>query len=462
MKKGIFILLLLIASLSYSQTNHKGLLLERTVSNFGKVKFWMSRVDTFEVTNTSKKIIYILKQKQPLDFGVKIPKMGIAPGKTEVIEVIFMPKLKGKFSRKLKLYHSGALSPFFYEFKGDIVDFDSFSKIACPSFSSPGLKINEFEMKITIIDSINGQPIKNALVELSKGEDYKQFYSNKEGVVKRKSRIGLFFVYTEIKGYKSKSIEHYFNPIRKEITITLVPLEKTDSLAEIEIELKIKPSLSSRAEVITKEVFQYTSLDFPIKNAESIEFPESNYVKNNLVFLIDVSSSMRGKDRLDLLKKSMIQLTYMLREIDKVTIITYSDESQVALKTKSAKNKEEIVEVINSLKALGSTFGGKAIRKAYKILDSEFLIEGNNQIILATDGGFNGLGRSEGQLKRLVKRKSNKKLHFSTLAFGNNKRGKELINQLSIEGGGIYRYIKTEEDASSKLNLMIMEQSFFE
>ena len=171
---------------------------------------------------------------------------------------------------------------------------------------------------------------------------------------------------------------------------------------------------------------------------------------------------MRGKDRLDLLKKSMIQLTYMLREIDKVTIITYSDESQIVLKTKSAKNKEEIVEVINSLKALGSTFGGKAIRKAYKILDSEFLIEGNNQIILATDGGFNGLGRSEGQLKRLVKRKSNKKLHFSTLAFGNNKRGKELINQLSIEGGGIYRYIKTEEDASSNLNLMIMDQSFFE
>lgn len=462
MKKVILILLLLIASSSYSQTYHKGLLLERTVSNFGKVKFWMSRVDTFEVTNTTNKIIYILKQKQPRDFSVKIPRMGIDPGKTETIEVIFKPKIKGKFSRKLKLYHSGALLPFFYEFKGDIVDFDSFSEIACPSFSRPGLKINEFEMKITIIDSITGQPIKNALVELSKGEDYKQFYSNKEGFVKRKSGIGLFFVYTEIQGYNSKSIEHYFNPIRKEITVTLVPLEKTDSLAEIDIDFNIKPLLESNKKVITKDVFKYTLLDVPIDNVESIEFPVSKYVKNNIVFLIDVSSSMRGKDRLDLLKKSMIQLTYMLREIDKVTIITYSDESQVVLKTKSAKNKEEIVEVINSLKALGSTFGGKAIRKAYKILDSEFLIQGNNQIILATDGGFNGLGRSEGQLKRLVRRKSNKKLYFSTLAFGNNKRGKELINQLSIEGGGVYKYIKTEEDASSKLNLMIMEQSFFE
>ena len=371
MKKRILILFLLVASFSYSQINHKGLLLERTVSNFGKVKFWMSRIDTFEVTNTTDKIIYILKQKQPRDFKVRIPIMGIDPGKTEVIEVVFMPKLKGKFSRKLKLYHSGALLPFFYEFKGDVLDFDSFSEIACPSFSNKSIKINEFEMKITIIDSITRQPIKNALVELSKGEDYKQFYSNKKGLVERRSGIGLFFLYAEIKGYNSKNVEHYFNPNSKEITVTLVPLRKADLLTEIEIEKKIKPFLGLSEEIITKDVLQYTSLDFPIENPESIEFPVSKYVKNNIVFLIDVSSSMRGKDRLDLLKKSMIQLTYMLRDIDKVTIITYSDESQVVLKTKSVKNKKEIVDVINSLKALGSTFGGKAIRKAYKILESE-------------------------------------------------------------------------------------------
>ncbi len=462
MKKGIIILLLLIASVGYSQKNHKGLFLERTVSNFGKVEFWMSRVDTFKVTNTTDKRIYILKQKQPRDFEVKIPRMGINPGETESIEIIYKPREKGKFSQKLKLYHSGGLLPFSYEFKGEIVAFDPYAEMACPSFSTPGFKRHEFDMKITIIDSVTKQPIEKALIELSKGEDYRQFYTDKEGVMKRKSRIGLFFVYTEMKGYKSKSIEHYFNPRRKEITITLVPKKKEVVLAEIEIDSKKRLELGSEKELITKETFKYTPVDFPIEKEENIEFPSSKYSENNIVFLIDVSSSMRGKDRLDLLKKSMIQLTYMLRTVDKVTVITYSDESQVVLKTTSAKNKEEIVEVINSLKASGSTYGGKAIRKAYKILESEFLTGGNNQIILATDGGFNGLGRSEGQLKRLVKRKGNKGLNFSTLAFGKNKRGKELINELSVVGGGTYRYIKTEDEAETKLNSMIMEQSFID
>jgi Ca-activated chloride channel family protein len=155
----------------------------------------------------------------------------------------------------------------------------------------------------------------------------------------------------------------------------------------------------------------------------------------------------------------MIQLTYMLRSVDKVTIVTYSDEAQVVLQATAGSNKEEIVAVINGLKASGSTYGGKAIRKAYKVLKEEFLIGGNNQVILATDGGFNGLGQSERQLNGLVRRKSDQGLFFSTLAFGKNKRGKELIEELSVSGKGDYLYITSEESAKKELNEMIMEQS---
>lgn len=462
MKKNLLFLLVILSSTLLSQESHKGLRLERTVSNFGKVEFWMSRVDTFLITNTSNKRIFILKQKQPRNFEVRIPRMGIDPGKTEVIEVIYKPNKKGRFSEKLKLYHSGALLPFTYEFKGEIIEFDPYAEMACPSFSTPGFKRHEFDMKITIIDSITGKPINKALIELSKGEDYRQFFTNQEGVMKRKSRIGLFFVYTEAKGYKSKSIEHYFNPRRREITIGLVQKEIEDyaQVKTVEIEHKSVPELQETKEGITKQEFIYTPTNTPPKKEENIEFPTSKYGENNIVFLIDVSSSMRGKDRLDLLKESMIQLTYMLRSVDKVTIITYSDESQIVLKSTSAKNKKEIIAVINALKAQGGTYGGKAIRKAYKTLQQEYLIGGNNQIILATDGGFNGLGRSEGQLKRLVRRKGAKDLKFSTLAFGKNKRGKELIEQLSVEGKGTYRYITTTEEANTKLNSMIMEQSY--
>jgi len=56
-----------------SQSNHDGLKLNRSVSNFGEVEFWISRVDSFLVTNTTNKTIYILKQFVPRNFELKTP-----------------------------------------------------------------------------------------------------------------------------------------------------------------------------------------------------------------------------------------------------------------------------------------------------------------------------------------------------------------------------------------------------
>lgn len=462
MNKILFFLLLIFSGLIQGQENHDGLLLQRKVSNYGKVEFWLSRVDSFIVTNTTDKTIYILKQKQPREFEVRIPRLGVKPGESEILEVIYKPTKKGVFKEKLKLYHSKSHQPFYFKFEGEIVSFDPYGELACPSFSTPNFQRHNFQMKINVIDSLTKEPIEKSLVELSKGEDFQQFYTSKEGSVSRQSRIGLFFIYVNAKGYKYKNVEHYFNPKRNEITITLVPkpiqIAKIDT-TEINIIDEKYVRLTPTERTIIKDTFVYVPIEYPKENEENENFSSEKYDKNNLVFLIDVSGSMRGKDRLDLLKKSMIQLTYMLRSIDKVTIITYSDESQIVLKTSSCESKEEIVNVINSLKANGSTFGGKAIKKAYKVLESEYLSNGNNTIILATDGGFNGLGRSEGQLRRLVKRKASKGLKFSCLSFGKNVRGKELIEDLTLKGEGTYKYIKSEEEAQVKLNTMIMEQS---
>lgn len=458
--KLLSLLFWIIPLIGFSQFEHDGLKLHRTTSSFGEVEFWLSRVDSFPVTNTTSKTIYILKQIVPRGFELRTPSLGIAPGETASIEVIYSPSKTGKFNTQLKLYHSGSNKPFFLNFKGEIKAFDEYGELACPSFGRPNFQKPNFNMEINVIDSITRQPIEKALVEISKGEDFKQFYANKNGEVLRKSHLGLFFIYTEAKGYKRKDIEHYFNPQRRSVTITLVPEEKQIELLEkVEIDMPELTLNEKSKESLEKVVYKYEPLPgIPVKE-ENDNFPLSKFGENNIVFLIDVSSSMRGKDRLDLLKKSMIQLTYMLRSVDKVTIVTYSDESQVVLPATSAKNKEVIIKVIEGLKAGGSTFGGKAIKKAYKVIKEEFIVDGNNQIILATDGGFNGLGKSENQLNGLVKRKAAQEMKFSSLGFGKNKRGKDLIEDLSVSGNGNYLYIKSEGEAKVKLNQMIMEQS---
>lgn len=457
----IFTLFLLFFFESYAQRNHNGLFLHRENSAFGEVEFWIARIDTFLVTNTTNKTLYILKQMVPRDFELRLPSLGIKPGATAPIEVIYSPRTTGKFKRKLKLYHSGTNQPFYLSFKGEIIGFDEYNQLACPSFSRPNYMKPSFKMSILVLDSLTQKPIKKALLELSKGEGYQQFFTNSDGEMERTSQLGLFFIYSEAKGYYSKEIEHYFNPKRRSITITLVPKEKSiQRLDSVLIELPEISLNDNEKTILEKQNINAISYDrFPENKEENDQFPRSEFCENNVVFLIDVSSSMRGEDRLDLLKKSMIQLTHMLRSIDKVTIMTYSDESQVVLSATSAHHKDEIIKIINGLKAGGSTYGGKAIRQAYKILKNEFITGGNNQIILATDGGFNGLGKGEKQLNRLIKGKANQQMKFSSIGFGKNRRGKDMIENLSKSGEGNYLYISNEDQAKTALNNMIMIQS---
>ena len=58
-----------------------------------------------------------------------------------------------------------------------------------------------------------------------------------------------------------------------------------------------------------------------------------------------------------------------------------------------------------------------------------------------------------------MKNKASSEMFFSVLAFGKNIRGKKLIEELSISGKGNYLYIETSDQAKTKVNQMIMEQS---
>ena len=143
------------------------------------------------------------------------------------------------------------------------------------------------------------------------------------------------------KGVLLKEIEHYL--IQKKINYNYIG-SKRKSIQRLDSVLIELPEISlndNEKTILEKQNINAISYDrFPENKEENDQFPRSEFCENNVVFLIDVSSSMRGEDRLDLLKKSMIQLTHMLRSIDKVTIMTYSDESQVVLSATSAHHKD--------------------------------------------------------------------------------------------------------------------------
>ena len=120
-----------------------------------------------------------------------------------------------------------------------------------------------------------------------------------------------------------------------------------------------------------------------------------------MVFVLDVSSSMKQVDKIELMKYSLFQLTDMLRPIDKMGIVTYASDSRVLLEPTSGGNKEEINKEISDLKAFGYTAGGEGIKLGFKEAKKSFIENGSNHVIVITDGAFN---RNSEDYKKYVKK----------------------------------------------------------
>ena len=172
------------------------------------------------------------------------------------------------------------------------------------------------------------------------------------------------------------------------------------------------------------------------RKLESRELPPSN-----LVFLLDVSGSMSPASKLPLLQQAFKLLVKELGANDRISIVVYAGAAGLVLPSTEATNKDAIIGAIDRLNAGGSTAGGAGIKLAYKVAEENFIQEGNNRIILATDGDFNVGVSSTSELVRMIEDYRKKGIFLTILGFGmgNYKDGR--MEQLADKGNGNYYYI---------------------
>ena len=181
------------------------------------------------------------------------------------------------------------------------------------------------------------------------------------------------------------------------------------------------------------------------------EVPKSQIPATNLVFLVDVSGSMRSADKLGLLKTSLKMLTKQLRRQDRISIVVYAGASGVVLEPVAGNRKGEIIAALDSLSAGGSTNGGAGIRLAYAMAEQAFVEGGINRVLLATDGDFNVGTTNFEALKNLVEEKRKTDISLTTLGFGSGNYNDHLMEQLADAGNGNYAYIDTLNEARKVL-----------
>lgn len=177
------------------------------------------------------------------------------------------------------------------------------------------------------------------------------------------------------------------------------------------------------------------------------KIPTDDLPASNLVFLIDVSGSMQDVNKLPLLKSAFKMLVNEMRDKDRIAIVVYAGAAGLVLPSTPGSKKEKIMTALDRLAAGGSTAGGAGIKLAYEVALDNFKEDGNNRIILATDGDFNVGASSNAEMERMIEKKRDQGVFLTVVGFGMGNYKDDKMEILADKGNGNYAYIDNLQEA---------------
>ena len=477
--------------------------LHQTTFDFGEIHNWNNQAAKFQLTNTGKFDIVFLPTFPKTDLFVELPQGPVKPGSSSEIEIYYYTSSTGEFKRSIDLYIGTSPAPIQLTIKGNILSLHENALVECPGFAPKTDQNLAFEQQLMIIDAESKNPIQEATVWISSAGNELKTETRENGISKETILPGLYGIMVEKQGYQSTSETKYISKQTGLVTIELEPIEiilplnvwmddtqeiqedsvEKEDVAEsnvnplpqsihdtdinrttdhletddfgLHVEVPVEDQITEPVEIqpdVIRQIFEDPQPATTATIQPEVEvLPITTYNPNNIVFLIDVSTSMKNPDKLPLLKSSMKKLTEVLRDIDQITIVTYSSSASVAMTTTNADNKQQILLLIDSLSASGWTHGVKGIETAYELIESNFITGGNNQIILATDGLFNNPDYSQKDLFSLVEDKASEHIILSVIGFGKDNDAIKLMKRLAGRGQGSFIQIESVSAANEAL-----------
>lgn len=426
----ITLLLIISANSLFSQV-----IFNTSYHNLGNINKDDKKYFDFTLTNAGKVAANVIKIEEPYGISSRFSKKVIEPDSTITVRIKYTPKRKGSFKQDVPIWVSVNNEPITLTLEGNALTFDVNEKLDCPDFVIIQKPIEErADLKVTVVDINTKKPIKNATVEIIwDGLIYKKVTTDKLGEVLQNLKLDNYYMVVNAEGYGSKESDFTLDNTNNTIQFELGEPTKEEILAKEE-------SVIVEPEIIPE----------PTDTISTKELPVNLYAPNNVVFLIDVSVSMKQKGRMDVLKASMIELLNGLRPIDKLAIVTYASSTDVVLESEYVTDKAKITQLIQDLTAGGYTAGAKGIKKAYQVARENFITDGNNQVIIATDGAFN-LEKSDKTILNDVSANYKKGVAISVLGVKNEKWTISSMTAIAEAGGGNYLHIESFAQAQQVL-----------
>lgn len=181
-------------------------------------------------------------------------------------------------------------------------------------------------------------------------------------------------------------------------------------------------------------------------NMDSRDIPDCN-----IVFLVDISGSMKNANKLPLIQKAMAMLVEHFDENDRISIVTYASGVNTVLDGCKGSNSRKIIRAFEKLNASGSTNGGDGIKTAYEVANRNYIEDGVNRVIICSDGDFNVGLTTKDELEELITQKKDEGIFLSTLGFGMGNYSDVTMETLADKGNGNYAYIDDLTEAKRVL-----------
>ena len=173
----------------------------------------------------------------------------------------------------------------------------------------------------------------------------------------------------------------------------------------------------------------------------------------NIVLLLDVSGSMCSNE--EVTQAAIATIFSKLKIGDKISLVTYSTTDETVLdgyEIRSEQDKETLMGILYGIEINGCTYGSAGIETAYKIGAQNYLKDGNNQVILITDGDLNFGITSKGGLKSLIEEKKKSNLFLSVIGTGLYNYKDDNLEVLAKHGNGTYCVVNDLEDVEESIN----------
>lgn len=455
------ILLLLMISFS----GQAQVVFDKVKHDFGSLEPYSPRYVDIILSNKGNKQEWLLSVKKPHEVVYINSKQFIEKDSSIIVRLQVNPGKKGKFNYQVDIFTSDRDEAVQVKLTGNLQevagnDMSAFN--SCPSFGErPGGKDpNSFNLTVVTIDEETKEELSQSTVTLiQNGASVWTKMTDKKGKVKEEATLGLSYFYASHEGYRPTEMGAYINfkrnyivlELEKDPTIVPVPVivdtlvvqtdPEPEPVPEIIIEIEEQLEVDTATSIVAEVPPSFTDLD-------EDNFDEKYFNPVNVVFVLDVSSSMKQADKIELMKYSLFQLVDMLRPQDKIGLVTYASDARVLLKPTYGSNKEDIKEQVGKLKAFGYTSGGSGIKMGFKQAKKSKIDNGVNHVIVITDGAFN---RNSKDYKKYVKKYARKDIHMSVVGIKNKAVDEEDMREAAELGQGHYVPIFKLSDAQKNL-----------